>query len=337
MTMSSSKPFILTNMAFWQSRTWRERTESICDPEKEESPDRLGALRQAWRLLRRRKGALAVVTMSPRASLAYGVLCGLLGVESRQVLCEVFLDEERKNSVVWRAKTALFRWVARRSCGVIVNSTGEQARVAERFGIPADRVRFVPLCTTVDEPRMVRPSPGGGVATAGRTARDLETYWAAARLLPDVPFVAIVGAGQQLPAGETPRNLRVVRECSWEECMERLGRAEVVALPLLPSERSTGQVVLLEAMSLGKAVVTTRMTGTVDYVQDGVTGVFTEAGDAPGLATALQRLLANPEERKRLGRAALAFVEAELGPERHAERRIAAVEALARAKSPLEI
>lgn len=116
--------------------------------------------------------------------------------------------------------------------------------------------------------------------------------------------------------------------------MERLGRAEVVALPLLPSERSTGQVVLLEAMALGKAVVTTRMTGTVDYVQDGVTGVFTEAGDAPGLAAALRRLLANPEERNRLGRAALAFVEAELSPDRHAERRLAAVEALAAAKLP---
>ncbi len=329
MTMSSSKPFILTNMAFWQSRTWRERTESICDPEKDESPDRLGALCQAWRLFRRRKGATAVVTMSPRASLAYGVLCGLLGVESRQVLCEVFLDEERSDSFVWRIKTALFRWVAGRSLGVIVNSTGEQARVAERFGIPSERVRFVPLCTTVDEPRFVASTPGSGVVTAGRTARDLETYWAAARLLSDVPFVAIVGAGQQLPAGDLPANMQVVRECSWKECMERMGRAEVVALPLLPSERSTGQVVLLEAMALGKAVVTTRMTGTVDYVQDGVTGVFTKAGDAPGLAAALKRLLASPEERERIGRAALAFVEAELGPERHAKRRIEAVEALA--------
>ena len=328
MAMAGSKSGILTNMAFWQSRTWRERTESICDPEKDESPDRLGALRQAWRLFRRRKGAMAVVTMSPRASLAYGVLCGLLGMESRQVLCEVFLDDARPKSVVWRTKTALFRWVARRSLGVIVNSTGEQTRVAERFGIPLERVRFVPLCTTVEMPHFVASVPGGGVVTAGRTARDLETYWAASRLLPDVPFVAIVGAGQQLPAGDLPANMQVVRECSWNECMERLGRAEVVALPLLPSERSTGQVVLLEAMALGKAVVTTRMTGTVDYVQDGVTGIFTEAGDAPSLAAALRCLLASPEERERLGRAALSFVEAELGSERHAERRLSAIETL---------
>ena len=277
---------------------------------------------------------MAVVTMSPRASLAYGVLCGLLGVESRQVLCEVFLDDARPEAIVWRAKTALFRWVARRSLGVIVNSTGEQTRVAERFGIPLERVRFVPLCTTVETPRYVAPVPGGGVVTAGRTARDLETYWAAARLLPEVPFVAIVGAGQQLPEDDLPANMQVVRECSWNECMERLGRAEVVALPLLPSERSTGQVVLLEAMALGKAVVTTRMTGTVDYVQDGVTGVFTEEGDAPGLVAVLRRLLASPEERERLGRAALAFVEAELGSERHAERRLAAVDDLVGSKSP---
>ena len=84
---------MLTNQAFWQSRVWRESTESIC--REGESPDELGAWEQARRLWKARKGARAVVTMGPRASLAYGVMCGAAGVESRQVLCEVFLSEGR--------------------------------------------------------------------------------------------------------------------------------------------------------------------------------------------------------------------------------------------------
>ena len=323
---------ILTNMAFFQSRTWREATESICGAE--ESPDRLAAWRQAWRLLRlRRKGGEveAVVTMGPRASLAYGLACMAAGVESRQVLCEVFLDEARSESASWRAKTAAFRQVARRALGVIVNSTGERASVAERFGISPEKVVFLPLCTTVAEPRAVEAERPLAVVTAGRTARDLATYWAAARLLPDTEFVAIVGREQPLPEGERPANVSVVAECAWEEYLKRLGKAGVVALPLLPSGRSTGQVVLFEAMSLGKAVVTTRMTGTVDYVREGETGLLVEAGDVAGMAAALRRVLADEALRTRLGAAALAFARSELNPEVHARRRLEIVHRLAAA------
>lgn len=318
---------ILTNQAFFQSRTWREGTESVCRPG--ESPDALPVWRQVARLLRRRGGASAVVTMGPRVSLAYGLACAALGVASRQVLCEVFLDAPRRRSPAWRLKTAAFRWVARRALGAIVNCEGERASVAERFGMPLDKVVFVPLCTTVGDPRAVAATRPARVVTAGRTARDLETFWGAARKLPEVAFEAIVGADQALPEGAAPGNLSVVRECPWADYMERLGTAAVVALPLLASERSTGQVVILEAMALGKAVVTTRQAGTADYVRDGETGLLVGVGDAEGLAAAIHRLLADAALADRLGAAALAAVRREFDPERHAERRLAAVRQLA--------
>ncbi|MBQ9343673.1 MAG: glycosyltransferase family 4 protein [Kiritimatiellae bacterium] len=325
---------ILTNMAFFQSEVWKGATESIC--REGESPDTLGAMRQAWRLLklRRRGGEVAaVVTMGPRASLAYGVGCGVLGLRSRQVLCEVFLDEAREGEWTWRAKRRLFQWVAGRSLGVIVNSSAERRRVAVRFGIPEEKVVFVPLCTTVAEVRQEVEQVGAAgrpqVLTAGRTGRDLATFWEVARRVPEAEFVAIVGRGQALPAGEVPKNLRVVRECAWEAYLEQLGQAAVVALPLLASERSTGQVVLLEAMSLGKAVVTTRTTGTVDYVREGETGLLVAPGDALDMAKAVQGLLANRERRQTMGARALVQVQAELLPDAHAARRLAAVRELA--------
>lgn len=318
---------ILTNQAFFQSKTWREGTESIC--RTGESPDSLPVWRQVGRLLLRRGRASAVVTMGPRVSLAYGLACAALGVASKQVMCEVFLDAPRSRSLAWRLKTAAFRWVARRALGAIVNCEGERASVAERFGMPLEKVVFLPLCTTVGEPRAVAATQPARVVTAGRTARDLETFWAAARKLPDVAFEAIVGAGQELPKGEAPGNLSVVRECPWAEYMERLGTAAVVALPLLASERSTGQVVILEAMALGKAVVTTRQAGTVDYVRDGETGLLVGVGDADGLAAAIRRLLDDGALAERLGAAALEAVRTEFDPERHAAMRIAAVRRLA--------
>ena len=86
----SPSPSILTNQAFRESPTWMQATTTIC--RHGESPDNLPPIRQAWRLLKLRRRFDAVVTMGPRPSLAYGLLCAFLGLDSRQILTEVFLD-----------------------------------------------------------------------------------------------------------------------------------------------------------------------------------------------------------------------------------------------------
>ena len=58
--MPGSRPSILTNMAFRQSRTWAAATTSIC--RGDETPDDLPPLRQALRLFKLRREFDAVVT-----------------------------------------------------------------------------------------------------------------------------------------------------------------------------------------------------------------------------------------------------------------------------------
>lgn len=66
-----------------------------------------------------------------------------------------------------------------------------------------------------------------------------------------------------------------------------------------------GQVIL-EAMSMGMAVITTRNTGGPDVIEDGVDGVLIAAGDQGQLRSALARLNADPDEARAMGqRAAL--------------------------------
>lgn len=307
---------ILTNQAFWQSRVWTEATESICV--EGESPDELGAWEQARRLWKARRGAKAVVTMGPRASLAYGVMCGAAGAESRQVLCEVFLSEGRG----WkeRGKDALYRWVAGRALGVLVNSRAEMATTARRWGLPEERVKFVPICTTAET--SFREGTGEGrVFCGGRTMRDWETLWRAAGSIRG-RVEAVAGVDDLLPEGA---GVEVAREVPLEEFRRRMAEADVVALPLRETARSTGQVVLLEAMSMGKAVVTTRLPGTVDYVRDGETGLLTEPGDAAGLAAAVNELLADRERARRMGLAALEECRGRFSPDAHAKARLEAI------------
>ncbi len=75
-------------------------------------------------------------------------------------------------------------------------------------------------------------------------------------------------------------------------------RAAVVACP---SYREGFGVACAEAMAYGRPVVASAVGGLLDLVVDGETGLLVEPGDVAGLRAALERLLGDPELRKRLG------------------------------------
>jgi len=78
------------------------------------------------------------------------------------------------------------------------------------------------------------------------------------------------------------------------------GRAAVFACP---SHREGFGVACLEAMAHGRPVVASSVGGLLDLVVDGETGIHVPPGDVAALRAALQRLLADPELRRRLGAA----------------------------------
>jgi glycosyltransferase involved in cell wall biosynthesis len=67
---------------------------------------------------------------------------------------------------------------------------------------------------------------------------------------------------------------------------------------------------VLEAMASGRPVVTTAIGGMVDMIADGESGLLVSPGDAPGLAVAVGRLLADGDLRARLGAGAQVRVRA---------------------------
>ena len=80
-------------------------------------------------------------------------------------------------------------------------------------------------------------------------------------------------------------------------------RVHEAADVLLSTSRSEGMpVAMIEAAAAARPVVTTAVGGVPELVTSGLTGLFGTDRDA--LAVALAGLLADPEERMRLGRAA---------------------------------
>jgi glycosyltransferase involved in cell wall biosynthesis len=109
-------------------------------------------------------------------------------------------------------------------------------------------------------------------------------------------------------ARELGIDVRFVGAVGQDEIREHYAQADVFALP---SFAEGVPVVLMEAMAMEVPVVTSRITGIPELVEDGVTGLLTAPGDEDGLATALARLAADPAERRRLGAAGREKVERE--------------------------
>jgi glycosyltransferase involved in cell wall biosynthesis len=107
------------------------------------------------------------------------------------------------------------------------------------------------------------------------------------------------------------------------EVAARLSRTSAVVAPSVPTREGKREgipVVLMEAMAAGRPVVSSRLSGIPELVEDGVSGLLTAPGDALAIADALERLASDPSLRRRLGDAARAKVQAEFDVRRSAAR-----------------
>ncbi len=73
---------------------------------------------------------------------------------------------------------------------------------------------------------------------------------------------------------------------------------------VLPSYIENSPVAILEAMAAALPVVSTRIGGIPDLVEDGATGLLTEPGDVTSIAKAILRLLKDAKLRTAMGTAA---------------------------------
>jgi hypothetical protein len=146
----------------------------------------------------------------------------------------------------------------------------------------------------------------GAIASAGREHRDYRTLVSA---LPDGAQLTIAdhslftpGATRRDPEAWPPTVKRVALDAPGLRELYR--RAEVVVVPVIESAMPAGITTLLEAMSMGKAVIVTETSELRGVVQHGETGLVVKPGDVVGMRAAIESLMGSPSARKCLGTAA---------------------------------
>ncbi|MGA3058018.1 MAG: glycosyltransferase family 4 protein [Candidatus Limnocylindrales bacterium] len=184
--------------------------------------------------------------------------------------------------------------------------------LARRFGVRAEVIPF-----GIDTDRF---GPAGGARRPGPVRIGFVKWRLGAKYGPDV----LVEALGLLPAGTDfevtfagDEGLRPMLEARLGELnltdkvrfIGRLPNSEVATLLsgldilAMPSRREEWGVAAAEASASGLAVVATRVGGIPEIVVDGETGLLVPPEDPAALAKALERLIADPGLRSRLGRA----------------------------------
>ncbi len=202
---------------------------------------------------------------------------------------------------------------------IVVNSQAVKTLLMERHGLRADKIHVIHNGVDVDRFASAREererllpgvandrqlvvvlanmySPTKGHAHLISAARSL------CRSVPEVMFLMIGDGSERL------RLQQQVRELGLEKYFLFLGRRsdipELLAccnMAVLPSETESLPNAVLEAMSAGLAVVATSTGGTLEVIDDGVSGLLVPPQSPQLLAAAILRLLQDTQLAHWLG------------------------------------
>lgn len=120
---------------------------------------------------------------------------------------------------------------------------------------------------------------------------------------PGRPPLIMIGRRTADTPAKLPRGAQLHVDWPHEHVLAAFRRCTVAVLPSIWPDPCPTTV--LEAMASGRPVITTSVGGMIDMIDGGTSGVLVSPGNVSELAAAIDRLLADGQERARLGAGAL--------------------------------
>lgn len=237
----------------------------------------------------------------------------------------------------------LLRQKAERAAKLLTVSEHNRAYLAD-IGVPPDKVAVL-RCSVSFPPREAPAEPGSRPAcrlgTLGRLVekKGMDVLLRAVAQLKERPYriaLSIAGDGPlrdelESLAGELGLGGTVRFEGELCHARVRTWMNGLDAFVLACKRDANGDmdgipVALMEAMSQGVPVISTRLSGIPELVIDGRTGLLASPGSAEELAERIDRLIGAPGLRAELAANALAHVQAEFGQSVNLDRLLAHID-----------
>lgn len=214
------------------------------------------------------------------------------------------------------------KWTAR----LIAVSSQEARLAAEERIVPAQRVVMIP--NGLGEEEFVPPAPPERLRDELGMNRDRRTVGFVGRLWPQKGADLLLGAFPRIAAACPDCQLLIVGDGPDRAALEALAESlgirkkaifvgkrddipsclQLMDVVALPSRWESGPYVVLEAMAAGKPIVSTRVGGIPEILEEGRCGELVNRDDVEGLARAVVGLLQDGARAAELTAAAAARV-----------------------------
>lgn len=244
------------------------------------------------------------------------------------------IDRSATSSALGAAEAYLHAWAGfyKRINRFIAPSRFLGSKVSA-LGWTADRIRHLPYFAPLGPDWSARDE--GYVLFAGRisTEKGVGTLLEAAAIAREIEVV-IAGEGPELEAFKRRAstlglaNVRFTGYLKGDSLEKLLAGARCVVVPSLSYENLP--LSILEAFARGKPAVAADSGGIAELVRDGETGFVFEAGAAPSMADALERICSDGDARVEMGRRARQRIATDYSPGSHYDKLMAIYQEAAR-------
>lgn len=252
----------------------------------------------ALRLFARRNHCHGVVTDGGSSGILFAWLQALVPWGRKP---HVMIDcNWYESSSAWRTrlKGLRLRLAAKSVDRFVVWASHEVEDYARAFGLPADKLEYVPFHTTLtDYAYEVRDD--GYLFAGGNFDRDYTTLIDAVCDL-SVPTWIATTRPEQLAGVTVPGHVRV-EGTTVAGFRQAMAAAKLVVVPMQPGLlHSGGQQTCLNAMALGKPTIAVGHKWARDFITDGDDGLIVDYADPQGLRRAIRWVLDHPDAAGRM-------------------------------------
>ncbi len=232
--------------------------------------------------------------------LVVAFLCRFFHVKHPKIIIAQLIIPQRQPGLNQFLRETFIRYALKRVDSVIVYSTIEAEFYEERYGNGITLFTFLPLGIELSNHRPA--SDENYIFSGGRSNRDYATL---ARAVNGLDCEVKIAAQRfNLADIELPPNVTPLYDVYGENFLKVMAGASIVVIPLERVDESSGQLVLLNAMTFGKPIIITKSRGVEDYISDDESVITVPRKNSFALRTELDRLLNSEAERDRFGSAA---------------------------------
>src|SRR3989304_3861014 len=272
------KILIVENLYPWEEIWWWQYLPTLkkgCELFAVKIPEQsfFGSLVPLLKLYLKLNNYDAVITnQDGYATFIFSFLNSLLKRKKYRHYVNEFITREKSKGFHQYIKFLFLRFSLTSVYCIMCSSRPEIEYYKSTLRLKRTQFKFIPMAT---DPRFIDIKTnfeGDYIISSGRTGRDYRTLVEAVK---DLPVRLILVADYfNLTGISLPENVEVKYNISLNDLIRLTSSAKFVVIPLQDRSISVGQSVMLEGMALGKAVIVTRNTATIDYIRDGENGIL---------------------------------------------------------------